>query len=163
MSQLTQARLRDFLAYDPMTGVFTWRVRRANKKAGDVAGCQNRIGYWVIRVDDKLYTAHRLAWLYMTGGWPGREVDHIDRDRSNNRWKNLRAASRQQNAANRPRQANNSSGFKGVCFQRGANKYRARIQAYGKKQSLGLFDTAEDAHAAYQLAAKRLLGEFAKT
>lgn len=160
---VTQARLKELLRYEPETGVFTWLVApRRGMFPGDVAGCWSEPAGWVIRVDCRLYLAHRLAWLYMTGEWPKNEIDHIDVSRRNNRWANLREATRRQNQANTPKQSNNTSGFKGVSFQRGVNKYRARIKAHGKKMSLGCFDTAEEAHLAYRSAAERIWGEFAR-
>jgi hypothetical protein len=107
------------------------------------------------------YHAHRLAWLYMTGAWPtGGEVDHIDTDRGNNVWTNLRDSTRRQNGSNVDIRSNNTSGFKGVSRCRA--KWTAHITVNYQAMHLGVFDTKEEAHAAYVEAAKRLHGEFAR-
>lgn len=159
---VTQARLKELLHYDPETGVFTRRLTNRRWKEGTVAGCWSEPAGWVIRVDDNLYLAHRLAWLFMTGDWPKNEIDHIDVSRRNNRWENLREATGSQNKANKHKQSNNTSGFKGVSFQKGIDKYRARIRAHGRSRSLGCFDNPQDAHAAYVAAASGIWGEFAR-
>lgn len=107
--------------------------------------------------------AHQLAWLLSHDEWPPRNIDHIDMDRANNRLSNLRLATPSQNGANRGRQKNNSSGLKGVAWNKGAKRWRAQIKANGKRRHLGYFDTAEEAHAAYQEAAASLFGDFART
>lgn len=162
---LTAARLRELLSYDPETGVFRWRVYRArNARAGDVAGRIIKAapdkggGYRSIGIDGSEYLAQRLAWLHMTGEWPPAQVDHENRNRDDNAWRNLRDATRSQNQANRPAQANNTSGFKGVAFHKGAGRWRATLG----KRHLGLFDSPEQAHAAYAEAARGAFGEFAR-
>lgn len=163
---LTRARLKELLHYDPETGVFTRRLNKGRWKAGSVAGCTakwSRGGvYTVIRVDDVLHLAHRLAWLYVTGEWPSDEIDHIDLNGANNRWANLRAATGDQNKANKPKQSNNTTGFKGVWFHRQIGRYAASINIRGKKHSLGCYATPEEAHAAYRAAAVRAWGEYAR-
>jgi hypothetical protein len=123
MEQLTADRLRELLEYDPETGVFRWKEARApNAKAGDEAGFIHRDGYRYIRIGQRQYAAHRLAWLYVTGEWPASHLDHRDMERTNNSLGNLRPASHSQNQANRPKQANNTSGFKGVYWQARSGK-----------------------------------------
>src|ERR1700719_1662744 len=103
-------RLRELLSYDPETGVFRWLVRkRQNVKAGDVAGSFDGCGYCKISIDRRAYKAHRLAWLYMTGEWPPAEIDHINMNRADNRFANLRLATRHQNMANQRLYANNKA------------------------------------------------------
>ena len=100
---LTQARLKELLHYDPETGAFTWRVDRTNgRRAGDLAG-STREGHITIGVEGTQYYAHRLAVLYMTGKWPkaGMHVDHINRQKADNRWCNLRVVSHSKNMRNR--------------------------------------------------------------
>jgi hypothetical protein len=91
--ELTQDRLRELLDYDPDTGIFTWMVNRRGGKAavGVVAGSRNTDNYVSITVDGEEYLAHRLAFLYMTGAFPPKQVDHINTAKSDNRWCNLRA------------------------------------------------------------------------
>lgn len=146
---LTVDRLKTLVRYNPETGEFTWAKTRRRCRLGDKAGCKMRNGYIVIRVDDTLNLAHRLAWLYMTGQWPPEQIDHINRDRADNRWCNLRAVSNMENAWNKaPR--SNKSGFPGV--RRENSKWLAEIKVNYKPIRLGLFDTPETAHDAYVLA-----------
>lgn len=156
-------RLRELLSYDPDTGLFVWRVnKRGHRKTGDIAGSLDKSGYWIIRLDQRNYPAHRLAWLYMTGEWPAHHIDHRDLDKANNRWANLRQATVSQNLANRRKYKNNQSGFKGVIWHARDKRWRADIRKNGKGYFLGNFRTPEEAHAAYRVAAERLYGEFAR-
>jgi len=158
---LTQSRLKEILHYEPRTGIFTWLSVLCNRvKAGDRAGSLHANGYMYIGVDNKSYRAHRLAWFYQTGEWPTDDIDHIDMCRDNNCWSNLREATRSQNLANSTAQRNNRLGIKGVCRHQG--RYRSYISKGRKKIHLGMFDTPEDAHAAYCEAAERLHGAFAR-
>lgn len=160
---LTAARLRELLNYDPSTGVFTWLVDRPGKsgRKGSIAGtAKGSHGYLSIGVDGKMWLAHRLAWVYMTGDQPPALIDHIDRDKLNCRWANLRASTKVWNAQNAGQpHSDNASGFLGVhAFPRNVKKpWVASIKPEGKKRvHLGYFSTPESAHEAY-LAAKRLL------
>jgi hypothetical protein len=154
---LTATHLRDVLDYDPTTGAFTWRVSRRAVRAGDAAGCVNKQGYVVIRVNGVTRKAHRLAWLHFYGESPARLVDHINGKRADNRICNLRLATNSINMQNqrRPMATNMSSGYLGVTQGRGG-RWRASIVVDGKKRSLGTFVTAEEAADAY-LTAKRSL------
>jgi len=128
---LTQARLKELLHYDPKTGEFTWLVDRTNgRKAGDAAGSL-REGYRTIGVDGTQYYSHRLAVLYMTGAWPdaGLHVDHINREKHDNRWENLRVVSRSKNMRNR-------ECFSGV-YQNNRGRWSANMSVS--------FDTEEEA------------------
>ncbi|MGW1422698.1 HNH endonuclease [Bradyrhizobium manausense] len=158
----TAELVRSLLDYDPLTGVFLWRISPSrNTPEGSIAGADSE-GYRLIRIDGGRYKAHQLAWLYMTGEWPSRQVDHRDTDRSNNRWSNLRLATTSQNKANMGRRADNKSGFKGVRWYSPTKKWNAQIRCQGKNTNLGYFPTPEEAHAAYCRAAERLFGEFAR-
>jgi len=168
---LTQDRLKQLLHYNPDTGDFRWLERPGNptgwhkSREGTVAGrvMKRRIPYLQIRVDDRQYYAHRLAFLYMTGEWPEHYVDHIDGDGLNNRWDNLRGATNAQNQHNAKNWSTNTTGFKGVCFAKDTGKYQAQITQNKKAIYLGQYDTPEEAHAAYRGAAELLRGEFART
>lgn len=154
---LTAERLRELLYYDPETGVFMWLMRTNRRiQVGDVAGSFDKAaGYVHIRLDGKLYKAHRLAWLWVYGVWPVDQIDHINTVRHDNRIANLREASNQLNGENRRRvRSDNKSGFLGVGFDTKTERLYARIQINGKSKHLGRFETPELAHAAY-LAAKR--------
>ncbi len=158
---LTAERLREVLDYSPDTGIFKWRVRLPHSRAtaGSSAGTINQDGYRQIAIDNKCYVAHRLAWLYVYGHWFAGGLDHIDCDRSNNRLKNLRAATPSQNRANSRLRRNSKSGLKGVSFNYG---WRAFITINGIQHRLGRFSTPEEAHAAYCAAAIKHFGEFAR-
>lgn len=161
---LTQEVLKEWLDYDPETGEFRWAQSRDRGKVmkGRKAGCLHPDGYIKIRLFDRMYRCSRLAVLWMTGKMP-EFVDHIDRDRMNDRWVNLRVCTRSQNQCNRPKQVNNKSGYKGVLWHKQRQKWWARIGYCGQVKSLGFFDSLEDAAAAYVRAAEKLHGEFACT
>lgn len=161
--KLTADRLREIIDYDADSGVFTWRIPRPKIRVGEVAGGIDSYGYWCIRTHGGLYGAHILAWLYMTGDWPSEDIDHRDTDRSNNRWNNLREASRAQNLRNARAHRDGTSGFKGVCWSKQKSKWLAKICVNYKQINLGLFDTPENAHAAYVSASKKFHGEFGRT
>jgi len=144
-------RLRELLNYDRETGIFTWAITRRGCRKGSVAGCKMKHGYIAIRLDDALYTAHRLAWLHVTGEWPANQIDHINRDRADNRFSNLRAVTNAENAQNQKARAN-KSGFTGVRKEN--SKWLAEIKINYKPIRIGLFETPEAAHEAY-VAAKR--------
>ena len=136
-------RIRDLVAdldYDPLTGIFKWRVARSQKKAGDVAGCLNANGY--VKIGQ--VSAHRLAFYFMLGSCPD-IVDHIDRSPANNVWSNLRPATRSENVLNSKLPRTNTSGYRGVSWNRGSKKW----QAVFRRRPLGRFDTKEAAYAAY--------------
>jgi hypothetical protein len=150
--ELTADRLRELVHYDPQTGEFTWVKKRRRCSVGKRAGCTMKNGYRTIRVDDTLYLAHRLAWLYVTGDWPTDQIDHINGVRNDNRFENLRKATNLQNAHNR-KYTRNKSGFQGVRKEN--SKWLAEIKVDYKPVRLGLFNTPEEAHAAYCEAKKR--------
>lgn len=157
--------VKERLAYDPETGIFTWKVRPRNRTPiGTVAGgVRSSDGYARIQVAKGLRVpAHRLAWLLTHGVWPEHEIDHINGVRDDNRLCNLRSATPEQNQANQGIRKNNASGFKGVSFHEKGNKYQAHIGIKGKSTYLGLFATAELASEFYQLVADMLRGEFAR-
>lgn len=159
---ITVERLREVLAYDPETGVFTWKVTNSNRApAGTRAGRVATHGYRRIRIDGTEYAEHRLAWLYMTGNWPEPETDHRDGDPANNRWSNLREATRSQNTANR-RLAADRTLPKGVSRSANGKRFVAQFVHQRVVRYLGTFDTASDAHAAYMFAARDHHGEFAR-
>lgn len=162
---LTAERLREILHYDPETGLFTWCAHttpRHRTTGGQIAGRRQSRGYIQITIDGRCYVAHRLAWFYITGSWPAAEIDHINGIRDDNRFVNLREATRAQNMANSRRLHSNTSGFKGVSFDKRDGRWRAYIRGNQRRHHLGSFDTPEEAHAAYCAAAAELFGEFAR-
>jgi hypothetical protein len=163
MTELTAARVRELLHYDPETGVFAWRVAfNRNIKVGAAAGGVNPRGYHRIAINRRYYQAHRLAWLYITDEWPPEQVDHINGDPSDNRWANLRLATQSQNQANARRRSDNTSGYKGVSWDARSRKWSAEILVGGRRVRLGRFGCPAEAHAAYVRTAEKLSGEFAR-
>lgn len=157
---LTQARLREVLDYNSDTGLFTRKVGVSNSPAGAVPGKIYK-GYREMNVDGFRYFAHRLVWRYVTGEWPDGQIDHINGVRDDNRFENLRVATNTQNAYNSRKKRINKSGFKGVSRST-HGRWQAQIRVNGKNRGLGLFDTPEEAHAAYIAAAEQYHGEFAR-
>lgn len=152
-NELTQEQVQELFDYDSDNG---WLIRKKDEYGRVVnrpCGIKpNGNGYGSVRINDKMYRTHRVIWLLVHGYMPEREVDHIDRDKMNNRIENLRPATPTENSHNHGLQRNNSSGYPGVHFHKHANKYVARITLNGKKISLGYYATAEEAFRAYQLA-----------
>lgn len=160
---LTQKRLKELLVYDHHTGSFFWRVTLTGHiQANREAGSWHHTGYRTIRIDNKNYQAHRLAWLYMTGKWPKGEIDHRDLNRGNNRFYNLRDVSKSINQHNGKAYKNNKKQLKGICWLKANKKWMAQIQKDKINHYLGLFDTPEDAHKAYCEAARKLYGSYAR-
>ena len=143
---MTQRELKDILHYDPDTGVFRWRISpRYGIKPGDEAGYIQADGYRKIVIGRKWYQAHRLVFLYMEGYLPENQVDHINRNRADNRWRNLREAAQVCQSQNRSLNKNNSSGYKGVSFHKKTGKWSAYIKLDYKHKYLGLFTSAVEA------------------
>jgi hypothetical protein len=158
---LTAEHLRRILIYDPYTGLFKWRASgKGRPKVPDwMAGTLMKVGYLSIAIGRLAYYAHRLAFLYMTGDWPSEQMDHIDGDRTNNRWSNLREASGSQNKHNTGVRSHNTTGARGV-YRTKDGRFVARIKVGDKRVNLGSFDTTEQASEAYEKAAKEAFGLF---
>ncbi len=127
-----------------------------------IAGYNNH-GYISICVNYLDIVAHRIVWKLITGNEPNKFIDHINGNRSDNRWCNLREATYSENATNRGFQKNNKSGFKGVCFYKRDETWQSEIAIGGKRRFLGRFKTPELAHEADCKAAEELHGEFKNT
>ena len=154
---ITQNRLRELLQYAPETGEFMWRVSHPRAKVGAIAGATDHYGYVVIRLDGHLYKAHRLAWLYVHGVWPPKNIDHINRVKNDNRMENLRLADQSINMHNVDVRVNSKSGVAGVTWRADRKKWNARIKVGYKNFNLGLFETIAAAIAARREAEVRLL------
>jgi len=153
---LTQERLKELLDYDPETGIFTWRVTRGKARKGSPAGWRRTDNwgkvYISVKVDDRVYLTHRLAFLWMEGSVPEADTDHEDGDGTNNRWSNLKRVSHQQNQRNQKRSSINTSGVTGVIWNKGSQKWQAQIKVDGRSNYLGLFISKDDAIAARKAA-----------
>lgn len=164
MSSLTQDRLKEVLGYDPETGSWTWLECRRHGFVGKLAGSEKPTKrgtcYRYIRVEGVLYLAHRLAFLYMTGKWPPNEVDHRNGETTDNRWKNLRFATRSQNAANCRAHKDSVSGVRGVSWDKVNSKWLAQICVNGRNMSLGRYETQKEAAKAYSMAERVYKGTF---
>ena len=137
-NSLTQSELKEFFHYDPATGLFT-RIKCAHKRlVGQVTG-RRKNGYIYIYFKEREHTAHRLAWLYMTGEFPVSCTDHINHVRDDNRWINLREATYAENSRNR--KLNNPSGITGVRWNPTRNKWKAEICFNYKNRHIGYYKT----------------------
>lgn len=165
---LTADFLRSAFDYDAASGALIWKAadclppNARSRMAGKVAGTVSSTGYCQIKIGGALYKTHRLVWLHVTGLWPDTEIDHIDGDKTNNRFENLRLASRSENMRNVGRYANNTSGAKGVHFEAATAKWVARIVLDGRTHHLGRHGTRDEARRAYTAAAERFHGTFAR-
>lgn len=154
-ADLTAARLRELLRYDPDTGHFVWLQARGKRRTDRPAGYRTWEGYWHICIDEQGHPAHRLVWLYVHGRWP-KQVDHINGDRSDNRLCNLREADTLVNSQNQRRAHRDSkTGLIGAHLALDG-RYRSSIRVGGKTYRLGSFRTAEEAHQAYVKAKREL-------
>jgi len=163
-NEITAKRVFDLLEYNPKTGEFIWKTNRPGKaQKGKKAGCIHPHGYHRISIDYRLYNAQRLAWLFITGKWPTKLIDHIDGNPANNCAANLRECDYIQNGANRKISSANTSGYKGVSKVKSSGKWGAWIKVNGKSKNLGChFDTPEEAHKAYKKASNQMHGEFGR-
>lgn len=146
-------RVRDLLSYDEEAGRLSWRKSRGNRSSGSDAGSKAGNGYRQVRIDGAVLMEHRVIWLLMTGKWPI-EIDHIDHDRQNNRWSNLREVERRENHENRIRaRRGTKTGVLGVRLRKNGRPF-SEIKINGKYVYLGTFDSIGRAREAY-LCAKR--------
>ncbi len=160
-TELTAARLRALLHYDPETGIFNRCAgcprNRKDRAAGSRAGSTTALGYIEIGLLGRRFLAHRLAVLYVTGQWPDKQVDHINGDRFDNRLINLRLVDNTTNIENRHRpNKNNRSGWLGCYQEKRTGRWVAHITVMKKKLTLGRYPTPEAASHAYLEAKRRL-------
>jgi hypothetical protein len=154
--------LRSILYYGPETGYWWWlKSRLYNAVAGQRAGTIEDGEYQTIQIDNVSYQSARLAFFYMNRYWPPHDMDHINKIRADDRWDNLRPATTARNMWNIGPHKDNTSGYKGVIFERRNNKWYAQIMVISNRIHLGTYDTAEEAARAYDAAAIKYHGEFA--
>lgn len=142
--------IKELLQYDPTTGFLMWR--QSKKRAGWL----ERDGYCRVSLKGRAVLSHRVAWALVTGAWPKGEIDHANRIKNDNRWVNLREATRSTNLQNQiaPR-SDNLLGILGVS-KRESGRFRARITKHGETISIGTFDNKDDAKSAYDAAKQRV-------
>jgi hypothetical protein len=158
---LNQEFLKSILEYNPKTGIFTWIKIYHKSMIGKKAGSKLDTGYIKIEINDINYSAHRLAWLYMMGKWPKNQIDHINGIRDDNRFCNLREATGTENQGNKKLNKNNTSGYRGVSWNKNSKKWESRLKVNDKRIYLGSFNSKKEAALAYNRAALEYFGEFA--
>ena len=154
------ASFSDVMEYNPETGIVTAKVGFSNRPAGMPIGSNTSYGYLATSLFGKKVQIHRLAWFLHYGEWPEMDIDHINGIKKDNRISNLRLATISQNQFNKPIQKNNSSGVKGVYWNKRDNKFIASVQHQGKKHTAGRFDDLESAKKAVEDLRVKLAGEF---
>ncbi len=160
--EVVKEQLRQFLIYDPDTGIFTARVALHKRPLGSVVGTVSPSGYTNIYLGERFYRAHRLAFLWAHGRWPAELIDHINGQRSDNRLSNLREATRSQNLLNQGPRRSNRNGLKGVTFCASAFKWIVTVRVNGRNKYVGRYNSPDEAHEAYKAAALKYHGEFAR-
>ena len=164
-TDLTAEKVRSILDYDPDSGLLTWKDRPDipswlnDRSRGKLAGWTDKKGYTNLQIDGGCYFAHRIIWLWMTGEWPPEQVDHRFRDKADNRWASLRAATHSQNGMN-TKMRQNRSGLRGAHWNSYSKGWSSEIRVNNQRTYLGMFSTAEEAHRAYVEASKRLHGDY---
>lgn len=168
MKELPIEYIKKTFSYSPKTGLLRWKKRTdtifANACIGKIAGSHDKDGY--IRVEigkSSYYPAHRIIHAIVTGKWPIADIDHINGVRDDNRWVNLRLATRQQNLRNMKLRSSNKSGFKWVSWSKPAKKWIAQIRDSTTNRYIGVFNTPEEAFKAAQTVALELHGSFVRS
>lgn len=159
---LSPSEIQERLSYSSETGCFTWKQPGKKVVVGARAGTVKPHGYEVIGLGYDQHYSHRLAWLFMTGAWPIGQVDHINGDRADNRFANLRLASHAENQRNRGLQRNNQSGTAGVHWAARESRWIAKIKLNGKTAQIGIFTSRNAAIAARKAAEQAMFGKFTR-
>jgi hypothetical protein len=143
---ITQDELKGIVSYDFDTGMFTRLITTCGSaQKGSIPVSKNKDGYYQLRINYKMYTQHRLVWLYVNGGFPNGDIDHINHIRTDNRIVNLRVVDKATNNKNISKRSDNTSGVTGVWWHKQIGKWSAEIMVDGKKKSLGCFHNIDDA------------------
>lgn len=162
---LTQSRLKTLLQFDPETGNFYWIKANAPQGWAHISGRpagSNFDGYRRIKIDQKNYLVHRLVWLWTYGEFPKQRIDHKDLDGMNNKPSNLRLATGSQNVINVGLKSNNTTGIKGVYWNKTSNKWQAALNVNGKQIHLGYFTDKDKAEEVVRKKREEVHGEFAR-
>ena len=150
---MKQEQLKKILHYNKRTGIFKWKITRGSRaKAGNIVGALAKSGYITIGINYKTYQAHRLAWLYVYGYFPKKEIDHKNQNKIDNRISNLREVSSAENKKNLAISKTNTTGVPGVSYYKRIGKWRAYIHIKRKQKHLGFFDNIENAKKAREKA-----------
>lgn len=163
MKLIDAERMKELFDYNPNTGVLVRRKSSGGRKAGSATGTPNAHGHLVCSVDDSLFYVHRIAWAIHYGRYPQKGIDHINGNKQDNRIANLRLATQSENLMNACLHSNNTSGCRGVYFNKTERRWVAEISAYGRRYILGRFKDKDKAAVAYAEAANLYHGEFART
>lgn len=160
-NKITQAQVKDLISYSPLTGLFKWvgckKHNRNGFPAGSIKVSKSGNRYLMLYLNGFRYRAHRIAFLYMTGSFPCDEVDHINGDGMDNRWRNLREVTTTENSRNQKLRCTNKSGVSGVCWDKHKRKWAAAIHDNCKRIHLGFFDK-KDSAIRVRYAAEKILG-----
>jgi hypothetical protein len=160
---LTEQDIARAFRYCPVTGLLTWAIGAGQAKPGKRAGRVMRCGYRGVTLGGREYLEHRLIWRLMTGAWPESQIDHVNMNRADNRWENLRPATNAQQQANTSRTARrNKFGHKGIYWDADRSLWRSQINVNGRPLRLGRFKTKDEAILAYREAAVAHYGEFVR-
>jgi len=142
---MNQTELKRLLDYDPLTGIFTAKIDRGNLKVGGQQGSLTLDGYLELRIHDKLYKAHRLAWLWVYGYFPENLIDHKNGDKLDNRIDNLRETTKACNSQNSKIYCTNTTGYKGVCYHKRTGRWLSQVHFKGRGIYIGAFDSSIEA------------------
>lgn len=158
---ITAGQARELFTYDPLSGDLTWNVQLSPvAPVGSICGTITEKGYRYVAFNRRRYAAHRIIWLMMTGEWPPQQMDHRDLDKANNRWSNLRLATRSQNQQNRRSHRDSASAYKGVYYRKERGTWISLIRVDGRLLTLGTFQSEIEAARAYDAAARKHFGAF---
>ena len=153
MKSEAQTLFFSLFAYNEQTGTLTWL-----RSGLEVGWIEN--GYRRVELNGAKFFIHHIIWVMMTGEWPSRKIDHKDRNRSNNKWENLRLADDTENARNKSLHSNNTSGHTGVSWNKRQQKWIAHITIDYKTIRIGGYSTIEDAIKARQQKELDIFKEF---
>lgn len=145
LKNITVEKLKEYLWLDQHSGRFYWIKKVRGRPLWSKAGGLDAHGYGQLNFGGNVYKEHRLVWLYMTGEWPNAQIDHMNHDRRDNRFQNLRVVDNAGNHLNRPMQRNNKTGFVGVHKNKKTGIYESYITKDGKRIRLGRFRNLDDA------------------